>query len=166
MRQRLFLSRVADARAVLFAVFASASAACGASIVTPEDREAADARPFGDGSAGAPDAAPPSEPVDPSGTATGGSGASPDPTSTRLTCHDIDARVGQRTALHADGPPRVAYQWSIVTAPQASVAQIALPDQPSPTFVPDIIGEWLFEVAVFDGQRLIDVCRTRLVARA
>jgi hypothetical protein len=72
--------------------------------------------------------------------------------------------VGELVALHAEGPPRVAYAWTIVVAPNESVAQIALPDQPHPTFVADMVGEWVFEVAVFDGQRLIDSCRTHLVA--
>jgi hypothetical protein len=147
-------------------VLALTTAACGAQIAIPAspDSDTTDATPPARDASSAGDAVSPSDPNRPgTGTTTGGTGTPSDPPM-RLTCHDVEARVGEHVALHADGPPRVHYQWSIELAPHDSIAQIALPDQPDPTFIADMPGEWLFRVVVFDGQSMIDRCDTRLVA--
>ncbi len=142
--------------------------ACGARAVVPGDpsSDGSDAplASTDDGGGTATDAPTPSGPSTPGDPSTAGEPGAMGPNPQRLVCHDLTGRVGQRASLRADSPARASVQWSIELAPEGSVAQIALPDVPSPTFVPDVAGEWIFRVAIFDGQQQLDTCDTHFVA--
>ena len=89
----------------------------------------------------------------------------PDPgTVTTLACQDITAHVNQPITLHAEAPRFAAFAWWIENGPPDSLAEIVLPDTPSPRFTPDQPGDWVIGVRTHDGQRGLLECLLRVHA--
>jgi formylglycine-generating enzyme required for sulfatase activity len=45
----------------------------------------------------------------------------------------------------------LTYAWALVSAPQGSTAELGDPTSPNPTFVPNVPGDYVFELVVDDG---------------
>ncbi|MDW7646494.1 MAG: hypothetical protein SCI25_15830 [Desulfuromonadales bacterium] len=55
------------------------------------------------------------------------------------------------TSYDIDTDPIVSYLWTVVSIPPGSQAVLSDPGSPTPTFVPDIEGEYQFRLTVNDG---------------
>jgi hypothetical protein len=55
------------------------------------------------------------------------------------------------TSYDDDTDPIVSYHWAVVSIPPGSQAVLSDPNSATPTFVPDIVGEYQFRLIVNDG---------------
>jgi hypothetical protein len=69
---------------------------------------------------------------------------------------DVNALIGWSAVLDGSesfdpGAGRITFRWALVTAPSGSAATLRLPGDPKPAFVPDIPGDYVFELVVNNG---------------
>lgn len=69
------------------------------------------------------------------------------------TSGDQSVTLGNTATLSAAGSDKkngetLTYHWSIVSAPEGSLAQLVNPTSSEPTFTPDLIGEYVFQLIV------------------
>lgn len=55
------------------------------------------------------------------------------------------------TSFDIDTDPITSYLWTVVSIPEGSQAVLSDPSSPTPTFVPDVEGEYQFRLTVNDG---------------
>ena len=58
----------------------------------------------------------------------------------------------QGSATDIDGDSIVSWAWTVDSAPEGSVATIVDPTIPNPTFMPDLAGQYVFNLVVNDGR--------------
>ncbi len=71
-----------------------------------------------------------------------------DPVTAGLNC---TVTLDGSTSYDEDTDPIGSYSWSVVSIPPGSLAALSDPNSPTPTFVPDVEGEYQFRLTINDG---------------
>jgi hypothetical protein len=63
-----------------------------------------------------------------------------------------------------DGDYPLTYLWQIVSKPEGSIAQLSSPNSVSPSFIPDILGDYTIELVVTDSCGVVSTANYVLVS--
>lgn len=97
-------------------------------------------------------------------TLTGCGAMSPDGSATASA---QSVALGDTITLSAAGSDKkngetLTYQWAIVSAPEGSTAQLSNPASAEPTFTPDLVGEYAFQLVVDNDWHKSDPVQVRI----